>query len=50
MTLTVTVQLPDAGIVEPLRTTEPPLLAAVSVPPVQVLAAPALAVLTMPDG
>ena len=47
MTLTVTVQLLDAGIVAPLSATELPLLAAVTVPPVQVLAGLAVAVLTI---
>jgi hypothetical protein len=50
VTFTVTVQLPDAGMVAPESLSEFPPLAAVTVPPVQVVAGEALAVFTMPDG
>ena len=46
VTFTVTVQLPEAGIVAPLRTTLVPLLAAVTVPPAHVVAPDADAVFT----
>lgn len=49
VTLTVTVQLPLSGIVPPLNATEPPLAAAVTVPP-QVVAPAGVPVLVIPVG
>jgi hypothetical protein len=48
--LTVTVQKPDAGMVAPASATLAPPLAAVTLPPAQVVAPLALAVLTSPAG
>src|SRR5581483_1421356 len=50
VTLTVTVQLPEAGIVPPLIDTEFPPAAAVAVPPVQVVLAPGAEAFTSPAG
>jgi hypothetical protein len=47
VTFTVTLQLPDAGIVPPERLSELPPLAAVAVPPAQVVEGDALVVFTM---
>jgi hypothetical protein len=49
VTFTVTIQLPEAGIVPPERLSEFPPLAAVTVPP-QVVDGEALAVFTIPAG
>ena len=50
VTFTVTVQLPEAGIVAPESATEAALFAAVTLPPAQVVAPLAEAVLTRPAG
>ena len=50
VTFTVTVQLPLAGMVAPLRLTELPPATAVTVPPVHVVVPLGEAVLTSPEG
>src|SRR5262245_45201434 len=50
VTCTVTVQLPLAGIVPPLRATLGPLAAAVTIPPVHVVAPAGAALLVMLAG